>query len=147
MPHHSESALSCFCIRLPPYYFPLYPSWQSDCLHPITVPPILSSFLSHAPFCLLNRFPLLALPYFSFAKLGQASCCKGTFPYCLEKVSKILGCGCSWSKFSCLRLNFFRTSLAFPFLLLAPSLMHVKITKAQCFNLNIKHSELWYTLQ
>ena len=42
---------------------------------------------------------LLALSHFSIAKVGQASCCKGhtlgVF-VCLEKVSKILGCSCTF---------------------------------------------------
>ena len=48
-----------------------------------------------------NRFPLLALLYFSIAKVGQASCCKGTLPHCLEKFSKILGCSCSFIQILC----------------------------------------------
>ena len=72
-----------------------------------------------------SRAPLFILSYSGLASFllckGRASVMlQGHAHTCLEKVSKILGCSRSWSKFSApCRLKFFRASLAFTFLLLA----------------------------
>ena len=117
---------SSFHRILSPIFSPASTEIRAACL--LSWLSLLFHLLFHAvPLCLFCDF-LLALSIFPLQRSGKRHAARVVVPTWLEKVSKILGCSCSWIQILCVILIeiFVGHLLTFSFLLLASGCMHCK---------------------